>query len=77
MRFDDLPDDALLRTPEIVRTVSKPGIVPHGREDWRKRVRAGDAPQPRYPLGPHLPMWTAADLRAYLHKLNGREKAPA
>ena len=75
MRFDELPDNTLLRTPEIVRTRSKPGIVPHGREDWRKRVKAGTAPQPIYPLGPHAPMWTAADLRAYLAKLNSKPKA--
>ncbi len=70
MRFEDLPNNAFLRKPEIVRTRGTPGIVPHGRTDWDKKVKAGIAPQPKFPLGPHAPLWTAGDLRAYLAWLN-------
>lgn len=65
-RFDELPDTALFRKSEIVRTRQNPGIVPHGRSDWDKRVKAGTAPQPIFPLGDHAPLWRAGDLRQYL-----------
>ncbi len=74
-KFEDYPDDALFRKNDFVRTRQRPGIVPHGRTDWDKKVKAGVAPQPIYPLGPHAPLWRAGDLRAYLAKLNETAKA--
>lgn len=78
----DCPDDQLFRKSEIVRTWQKSGLVPHGRSVWDERVKAGLAPQPIFPLGRHMPLWRAGDLRAYLAKLNGaqeelHEAAPA
>jgi len=69
VNFRELPDDSLLHKSDFVRTRQNPGIVPHGRSDWDKRVKAGMAPKPIYPLGPHAPLWTAGDIRAYLAKL--------
>lgn len=75
MRFEDLPDDTLVSAPEIVRGRGRPGLVPHGREDWRKKVTAGIAPAPLFPLGPKRPLWRLGDLRQYLRKLNETAKA--
>jgi hypothetical protein len=69
-KFDDLPDDALIRRPDFLRTKDSPGVVGCSRTKWQELVDAGIAPAPKYPIGESIPLWRVGDLRAYLRKLN-------
>lgn len=64
MRFDDLPDDALLREKQILQPK---GPVPVSRSTWWAGVRAGRFPQP-VRLGPRTTAWRVGDIRALLRE---------
>lgn len=75
--FNDLPDDALVRRSDFLRTKNSPGIVPHGRTKWDELVKMGIAPAPIYPTNEHVPFWQVGRIRAYLRKLNSAEPLAA
>ncbi|NOC43892.1 MULTISPECIES: AlpA family transcriptional regulator [unclassified Ruegeria] len=64
MRFDDLPDDALLREKQILYPH---GPVPVSRSTWWAGVRAGRFPQPVH-LGPRTTAWRVGDIRELLRE---------
>lgn len=65
MNYQDLPDDALLRTREICRPH---GPVPYRRSAWLQRVATGRAPQPALRT-PRMTCWRWRDVREYLRRL--------
>lgn len=65
MDFRKLPDEALLRIPELVRPH---GPLPFARSRWLEEVAAGRAPQP-VRLGKRCTCWKWGDIRKYLDEL--------
>ncbi len=64
MKFDDLPNDALLREKQVL---VPGGPVPVSRSTWWAGVRSGRFPQP-IRLGPRTTAWRVGDIRALLQK---------
>ncbi len=58
--FDNLPDAAMLRLPQIVGP-----LVPISHATWWRYVRAGKAPQP-VKISPGVTAWRVGDIRAWL-----------
>lgn len=71
MKYDNLPDNALLRIGEIVRP---DGPAPYRRTKWLDLVRSGDAPAPA--VSRHrFTAWRWGDVKAWLEKLASGEVA--
>ena len=64
MKFDDLPNDALLREKQVL---APGGPVPVSRSTWWAGVRSGRFPQP-IRLGPRTTAWRVGDIRALLQE---------
>lgn len=64
MKFDDLPNDALLREKQVL---APGGPVPVSRSTWWAGVSSGRFPQP-VRLGPRTTAWRVGDIRALLQK---------
>ncbi|SMP36239.1 helix-turn-helix transcriptional regulator [Shimia sagamensis] len=64
MKFDDLPNDALLREKQVL---APGGPVPVSRSTWWAGVRSGRFPQP-IRLGPRNTAWRVGDIRALLQE---------
>lgn len=60
-RFADLPDDALVRLPQII-----PHQVPVSRATWYRMLKDGRAPAPIMTLG--VVAWRVGDIRAMSSK---------
>lgn len=58
--FDNLPDAAMLRLPQIVGP-----LVPCSHSTWWRYVKAGKAPQP-IKISPGVTAWRVGDIRAWL-----------
>lgn len=65
--FDDLPDGALVRMAELVRSAKNPGApLPISTATFWRRVRAGTLPKPVRSLGGRITAWRVGDVRAWL-----------
>ncbi|WP_372723271.1 helix-turn-helix transcriptional regulator [Immundisolibacter sp.] len=65
MKYDDLPNTALLRLSEIIRPE---GPVPLRRTKWLDMVKAGEAPAPV--VSRHrFTAWRWDDVKAFLEQL--------
>ena len=66
--FDDLPDSALVRLPQLVRNPKRPNLptpLPFSAATLWRKVRAKSFPAPTK-LGDAITAWKVSDVRAWL-----------
>ena len=63
IRFQDLPDDAFVREPELLR------LFPIGRSTLWRQIELGEFPAPAR-LGPRIRAWRVGGVRAKLASLD-------
>ena len=66
--FDELPDSALVRLPQLVRDPKRPSLptpLPFSASTLWRKLRDGEFPAPAR-LGPAITAWRVGDVRAWI-----------
>ena len=70
MDASTLPEIGFVRLRQIIgdRKAGVPPVIPVGKSTWWEGVKSGRFPAPLR-LGPRLPVWDVADIRALIERL--------